>query len=1225
MNPAQPPEGILDPKKPYWSADRVGEATWLRLKGNLTGRRVEGLSENFTSYVKLGDADADRLIENLKKWGKYPQLNQKDKSGGAYNAEPYQKWLVEEFLEKPFREEVDKKIEEAAIQSRLKELDETRKEVKEAETKEEVAAVIEDKVEVLEAIKEDMNPRPTENKIPDPWEGSYNTPKSKKKPKRRKLKRPTGVIKKTKKKSTQNKQAPKTNRKTKPSFGKTVGGGLKSIASSIGGAGGTASGGSGGSTGGTYTPTAAGEGPSMLSFARWISGKIKKSFEDAKEEKKRSDEAAANGADIPAEQREKGYFLKKAIGYHFGGEAYDKTFGAFLESKPFKKTSQLSTFSSQFDYGEDDPKAKQKSKDSIKDIGSGFRQVGRSLEKINQSLNTQITLTQKLVSETTRYADISEQISQQLLGLTDIEVNNIADEAVKSKSPDINVDADISIGNEKSGGGLLDTIFDVIDGIDDIADLADRRKGRNINATQKNQRGGRRTNITGDAPKRKSRFNIPKIFGRRKSFASGGIIPNTSVPALVGEAGPEIILRNKTPKKMAAGGVVGGGDVSNISSAVGYGGIKGGEVMGLAQPFTEVMELPIRTSGAIMLANMGTFLRGMGPLGGVFAPIFKPMVSPFSKSFGIDKNVINSALFGALPDRRSAISMLGGIFDGLGIFGKGKKGKKAKQKPPGPPGSGNDFWTLAAVAALEDSTAQGQADVAQSVYNRLANGGWGSTIHEILTGDGQYQVAFTNPTATGGGGSKVADVWKSITDADSAAAAIQYYYEGRGQTVTLEQAKKKAEDAARAISDPSLQQNAAQFVGPRTDFRADQPAGVTDGVERPTGGNYFFNELPRNLQTAAPVPSFAAGGNIGQGKFGKLLGSFIVEGPMKGYPLPLPSNKNIEVHGTERVKIYEKGIAIRPIETPEYSQSKNPQQTSRRNQQLDKEIGLQAAGGLNVLSGLKKFATSLVKKYNPFKAKGLGRGTRATAGFTGMGKAGFDAINAGAKFIESKKAMILGRGAYSAPHINTAKRYAGTSGSFGGKQAAGGIIKTIVPANAWRLNFLEPQSKVRGEVFDKGRVLANKIMSGQYSNSPLANKLKQQMTRGYVSPDLSISGSNLKMLKVFGKVVRIADLPLIGDMLFPESTATYDQISGPNAWYNNPDISPDVKQKMMQQFQTMRAPAPSQSTVNVVTVMQSKPRVIPLAAPAAPATVMPRNSQGDASKAIQLEKLRRHS
>lgn len=119
MNPAQPPEGILDPQQPYWPADRVGEVTWLRLKGKLTGRRVEGLSENFTSYVKLGDADADRLIANIKKWGKYPQVNQNDKYGGAYNNEAYQKWLVEEFLEKPFREQVDQKIEDRQAARRI--------------------------------------------------------------------------------------------------------------------------------------------------------------------------------------------------------------------------------------------------------------------------------------------------------------------------------------------------------------------------------------------------------------------------------------------------------------------------------------------------------------------------------------------------------------------------------------------------------------------------------------------------------------------------------------------------------------------------------------------------------------------------------------------------------------------------------------------------------------------------------------------------------------------------------------------------------------------------------------------------------------------------------------------------------------------------------------------------------------------------------------------------
>jgi len=123
IDPAPAPEGILDPKKPYWSADRVGEATWLRLKGKLTGRKIPELSgEQHTSYVKLSDADADRVIENVKKWGKYPQINENDKYGGAYNNEAYQKWLVEEFLEKPFREQTNKKIEEAEVEKRLEEI-----------------------------------------------------------------------------------------------------------------------------------------------------------------------------------------------------------------------------------------------------------------------------------------------------------------------------------------------------------------------------------------------------------------------------------------------------------------------------------------------------------------------------------------------------------------------------------------------------------------------------------------------------------------------------------------------------------------------------------------------------------------------------------------------------------------------------------------------------------------------------------------------------------------------------------------------------------------------------------------------------------------------------------------------------------------------------------------------------------------------------------------------
>ncbi len=166
INPAQPSEGILDPQQPYWPADKVGEITWLRLKGKLTGRRVEGLSENFTSYVKLGDADADRLIANIKKYGQYPQVNQNDKYGGAYNNEAYQKWLVEEFLEKPFREETDKKIEEAVIERRVKEIQEKKKEI---------ADTLNNKPQPEVQPQDKLLPADPLD-IPDPWEGSETVP-----------------------------------------------------------------------------------------------------------------------------------------------------------------------------------------------------------------------------------------------------------------------------------------------------------------------------------------------------------------------------------------------------------------------------------------------------------------------------------------------------------------------------------------------------------------------------------------------------------------------------------------------------------------------------------------------------------------------------------------------------------------------------------------------------------------------------------------------------------------------------------------------------------------------------------------------------------------------------------------------------------------------------------------------------------------------------------------
>jgi hypothetical protein len=128
MSLPQPPEGILDPKIP-WSRINPNSRLWLILKARLTGR-PQGDGYNYSSYVNITEAEADTLIANMKKDPRgYPSLDQESGTPPQWMERQrlYQEWLVEAYLENPFREEVDKKIEESAIERRLNEIQEERK------------------------------------------------------------------------------------------------------------------------------------------------------------------------------------------------------------------------------------------------------------------------------------------------------------------------------------------------------------------------------------------------------------------------------------------------------------------------------------------------------------------------------------------------------------------------------------------------------------------------------------------------------------------------------------------------------------------------------------------------------------------------------------------------------------------------------------------------------------------------------------------------------------------------------------------------------------------------------------------------------------------------------------------------------------------------------------------------------------------------------------------
>jgi hypothetical protein len=152
-----------------------------------------------------------------------------------------------------------------------------------------------------------------------------------------------------------------------------------------------------------------------------------------------------------------------------------------------------------------------------------------------------------------------------------------------------------------------------------------------------------------------------------------------------------------------------------------------------------------------------------------------------------------------------------------------------------------DFWTLVAVASREDGEPQAWADVAQSIYNRLASGAYtGKTIKDLILGQMQYEPTwkFPKPGVTG----KPNPEWYAIKDAASAGIAA-------GQS---EGAMKKV---AAAILDPTLQKNAREFIQGRTDFRG---YSVSGGVQRKPGDNYYgwYNNYRANK--VGSIPNFGA-------------------------------------------------------------------------------------------------------------------------------------------------------------------------------------------------------------------------------------------------------------------------------------------------------------------------------------------------------------------------------
>ena len=157
-------------------------------------------------------------------------------------------------------------------------------------------------------------------------------------------------------------------------------------------------------------------------------------------------------------------------------------------------------------------------------------------------------------------------------------------------------------------------------------------------------------------------------------------------------------------------------------------------------------------------------------------------------------------------------------------------------------GGSVDFWKLAALVSKEDSLhPQGQADVAQALYNRAAVGAYpgGKSIGAIVTAPGQFEPTFHNT-----------DAWSAIRDRKSAIAAA-----GNASKVDM---------AAKSITNPALQKGAQKFVGGRTDFMGEsqKPNMKPGDVTRGPGYNFHGWFYDARLPNPAPVPKMVTAKTI---------------------------------------------------------------------------------------------------------------------------------------------------------------------------------------------------------------------------------------------------------------------------------------------------------------------------------------------------------------------------
>ena len=217
-------------------------------------------------------------------------------------------------------------------------------------------------------------------------------------------------------------------------------------------------------------------------------------------------------------------------------------------------------------------------------------------------------------------------------------------------------------------------------------------------------------------------------------LSEGGIVDNPTVTNL--NPGDSVIPLNRNNA------------VANVFKGAGQ---AGGE---LADPMTQVMQLPTKVGGGLLVSLLAQVANKLGGLSGLLKPLLSGLAKPIASMFGLPATIISTMLGGApaaaatLGDGLDISKLLGG--NGLKIPGMSSpKGTPGAGPAAAPNLAGTGVVNEVSGSGLLLSASQGghaEVGVTSKFGNRESPGGVGSTNHQGVdigtSGQKGYKVAF---------------------------------------------------------------------------------------------------------------------------------------------------------------------------------------------------------------------------------------------------------------------------------------------------------------------------------------------------------------------------------------------------------------------------------------------------------------------------------------------------